>query len=59
MSKVYFVVARRYVPMWIHGWLGKIQWNITTESRFLESLLIDNKYMTANNKYMKDYHKNK
>ena len=27
------IVAKRCLPIWIHGWLGKIQWNIITKER--------------------------
>ena len=31
-------VAKRCLPIWIHGWLGKIQWDIITwKRRFLQS----------------------
>ena len=36
--QIYFIVAARYLPIWVHGWLGKNQWtNIIRERRFLHT----------------------
>ena len=41
-NQVYFVAVKKYLPIWIHRWLEKLQWDmITREGRFLLSLRLE------------------
>ena len=58
-----FVVAKRCLPIWVHVWFAKVSWqNFMTERRSLNEKRFCHAihwYAETNNKYIKDYNKNK